>query len=154
MPETNTQAAESLGGKIGSEQLRKTRKRLAEQFFKQAQPSGDAAADAIERKKIEAELPNAMRAADASLAEDVRTELLRAVIDELYGFGPIQPLLDDPTITEVMVNRVDRVYVERNGKPMRTDIRFDDEDHVRQIIDRIIRPLGKKLDASSPLVDA
>src|ERR1700722_15155504 len=105
-----------------NEQLRKTRKRLVEQFAASAKLTGDAVADAASKQKIHDELPHALRQADSSYSEDTRTKLIQAVIDELYGFGPIQPLLDDPTITEVMVNRVDRVYVERNGKPMRTDI--------------------------------
>jgi pilus assembly protein CpaF len=152
MPDTN-KPADLPGGRI-DEPLRKIRKRLAEHFFKEAQPSGNAVADAAAKKKIEEELPHALRTADASLAEDVRTALVRAVIDELYGFGPIQPLLEDPSVTEVMVNRADRVYVERNGKPMRTEIVFDDEPHLRQVIERITRPLGKTLDGSNPLVDA
>jgi pilus assembly protein CpaF len=145
---------ETAAVKIGNEQMRKIRRRLTAQFQEKAAPTGDAVVDANNRKKIEEELPHALRAEDATLADDVRTALIQAVLNELYGFGPIQPLLDDPSVTEVMVNRVDRVYVERAGKPVRTDVVFDDDAHVRQVIDRIIRPLGKRLDSSSPLVDA
>jgi len=154
MADTNGTKPVVPGGAIDKAQLRKTRRRLVEHFFKQAQPTGDAAADAAGKRKIEQDFPQMLRAADATLPDDVRAELLSEVINELYGFGPIQPLLDDPTITEVMVNRADRVYVERNGKPVRTEVVFDDEDHLRAVIDRIIKPLGKTLDASNPLVDA
>jgi pilus assembly protein CpaF len=63
-------------------------------------------------------------------------------------------LLEDPSVTEVMVNRADRVYVERSGKSIRTDVVFDDDNHIRRVIDRIIIPLGKRLDDDSPLADA
>jgi len=154
MAETNGSKAVGPGGTVDKAQLRKTRKRLVEHFFKQAQPTGDAAADDAAKRKIEQDFPQMLRAADATLPDGVRAELLSEVINELYGFGPIQPFLDDPTITEVMVNRADRVYVERNGKPVRTEVVFDDDDHLRAVIDRIIKPLGKTLDASNPLVDA
>jgi len=153
MPESNAPTV-TPGGRAEKEALSKIRKRLAEHFFAQAQVTADPVADAAARKKIEEELPHALRASDAHLPENVRQEIVQAVIHELYGFGPIQPLLDDPTVTEVMVNRADRVYVERNGKPMRTDITFDDDAHVRQVIERIMKPLGKKLDSTNPLVDA
>ena len=142
------------GGPSQNDEHRKIRRRLVEQFGKRAECSGNAATDAAARHGIEDELPKALRAADATLAEDVRTLILKEVMDELFGFGPIQPLLDDPSVTEVMVNRADRVYVERAGKPSRTNIVFDDDAHVQKIIDRIIKPLGKHLDANNPLVDA
>ena len=137
-----------------NEQLRKTRKRLVDQFSESARKSLDPVADSAAKQKIQDELPHALRQADANMPEETRAKLIQAVMDELYGFGPIQPLLDDPTITEVMVNRADRVYVERNGKPGRTDVRFDDEEHVRRIADRIAKPLGKTLDGNNPLCDA
>ncbi len=103
---------------------------------------------------IEEELPRTLRTEDATMPENAREELLRDVINDLFGFGPIQPLLDDPTVTEVMVNRADRVYVERNGKPARTTVTFDDDAHLQRVIDRILQPLGKHLDGDNPLVDA
>src|SRR5208337_3021261 len=151
----DTNGSKPVGqGEADKAQLRKIRKRLVEHFYKQAQPTGDAPADAAAKRKIEQEVPLTLRTADATLPDAVRAELLSEVMNELYGFGPIQPLLDDPTITEVMVNRADRVYVERDGKPVRTDVVFDDDDHLKAVIDRIIQPLGKTLDASNPLVDA
>ncbi len=135
-------------------QFRKVKRRLVEQFSKQAVSTGDPALDAAARKAVEQEIPHTLRAQDSSVPEAVRAELVSAVINELFGFGPIQPLLDDPTVTEVMVNRADRVYIERDGKTARTPITFDDDDHVYRIIDRILKPLGKRLDASNPLVDA
>ncbi|HEX4055521.1 MAG TPA: CpaF family protein [Tepidisphaeraceae bacterium] len=154
MPDAITDTSTSQGATQQSDQSRKTRRRLVEQFSKQAQTTGDAARDATTRRVIEEELPRALRGEDAALPDAVREEMLRDVINDLFGFGPIQPLLDDPTVTEVMVNRADRVYVERNGKPARTTITFDDDAHVQRIIDRIMQPLGKHLDGNNPLVDA
>jgi pilus assembly protein CpaF len=154
MPDTTKSAPSTETGAQDYEQLRKIRRRLVDQFAKRAVSTADATHDASARHIIEEELPRALRTEDGVLPEAVRTELLRDVLNELFAFGPIQPLLDDPTITEVMVNRADRVYVERNGKTSRTTVRFDDDDHVQRIIDRILQPLGKRLDGTSPLVDA
>ncbi len=88
------------------------------------------------------------------LPESHRVEIFRSVIDDLTGYGPIQPLLDDPEITEVMVNGPEQVFVERAGKLIKTRIRFKDNEHVRRVIERIILPLGRSIDANSPTVDA
>src|SRR5690242_11481233 len=71
-----------------------------------------------------------------------------------HDFGPIQKLLDDPTVSEVMVNGPNIVYAERKGKLEKTDVKFKDNDHVREIIEQIIRPLGRRIHAKSPMVDA
>jgi pilus assembly protein CpaF len=93
-------------------------------------------------------------AADLELSDAVRERLFREIIDEILGYGPIEPLLADPTISEVMVNGSNLVYVEQNGHVKKTDTAFDDDDHVLRIIDRIIRPLGRRADRKSPMVDA
>ena len=76
------------------------------------------------------------------------------MIHEITGFGPLEPLLNDPTITEVMVNGPEHIYIERAGKILRVDSFFLNEEHVLRIIDRIITPLGRRLDETSPRVDA
>ncbi len=76
------------------------------------------------------------------------------VLDELLGFGPIEPLLRDESVTEVMVNGPSHVYVEREGKVTLSDVRFLGDDHVMETINKIIRPLGRKVDRSWPMVDA
>jgi pilus assembly protein CpaF len=83
-----------------------------------------------------------------------RTRLLEAIMAELLSFGPIEPLLRDETVSEIMVNGPDQVWVERKGKLEETDIRFENDDHVRRIIDRIVAPLGRRCDEASPMVDA
>ena len=89
-----------------------------------------------------------------SLPEDIRQQIFNEILDEMTGFGPIQPLLDDPDISEVMVNGPKKVFVEKGGKVTKSAITFDDDDHVARIIDRIILPLGRRVDADSPTVDA
>jgi pilus assembly protein CpaF len=84
----------------------------------------------------------------------VRTRLLEWVISDILGFGPLEPLLQEPTITEVMVNGYEDVYIERYGKVEKTRVAFENEAHLMRIIDRIVAPLGRRVDESSPMVDA
>ena len=88
------------------------------------------------------------------LANTLRQQIFRDVLDDLLGYGPIQPLLEDPYITEVMVNGPNQVYTERNGKLTLTNVKFEDDDHVLRIIERIILPLGRRVDPDTPTVDA
>jgi pilus assembly protein CpaF len=88
------------------------------------------------------------------LPDDLRKQIFDQVLNDLLGFGPIQSLLDDDTITEVMVNGPKKIFVEKKGQLTKTNITFDDDDHVLRIIDRIILPLGRHVDADSPTVDA
>lgn len=83
-----------------------------------------------------------------------RDELVESVADEVLGLGPLEPLLRDPSISEVMVNDLDKVFFEREGRIYRTPIRFRDKAHVMRIIERIVAPLGRRIDESSPMVDA
>jgi pilus assembly protein CpaF len=89
-----------------------------------------------------------------NLPEDIRQQIFHDILDELTGYGPIQPLLEDPDISEVMVNGPKKVFIEKNGRLTKTPITFDDNDHVLRIIDRIILPLGRRVDPDSPTVDA
>ena len=89
-----------------------------------------------------------------NLPETIRQQIFHDVMDDLLGYGPIQPLLDDDEITEVMVNGSDKIYVERKGKLVKTQVKFEDDDHVMRIIERIVLPLGRRIDQDSPTVDA
>ncbi|HET59735.1 MAG TPA: CpaF family protein [Chloroflexi bacterium] len=98
-----------------------------------------------------------MRAYDSTnvkLSRPMQDELLRQILHTIVGLGPIQPLLDDPDITEIMVNGPDLIFAEKRGKVVRTRIRFESEHELRQIIDRIIEPLGRHVDDKHPMVDA
>jgi pilus assembly protein CpaF len=92
--------------------------------------------------------------ANVQLPEPLTKRLTNEVLDEVTGYGPIQPLLDDPDISEVMINGAKHVYVEKDGKVSKTDISFLNDDHVMQLIFRIVSPLGRVIDADHPAVDA
>ena len=89
-----------------------------------------------------------------NLTEPHRSRIQNEVLDELLGFGPIEPLLQDDSLTEVMVNGPDEVYIEREGKLIRTKVRFLDDDHVVRVIKKIIKPLRRSIDRKWPMVDA
>ena len=89
-----------------------------------------------------------------SLAAKAREQLQTEVLNEVVGYGPVQALLDDPTVTEIMINGPESVYVERDGRLTRSDKCFVDNGHVMRIVEKIIAPLGRRLDEASPMVDA
>ena len=111
--------------------------------------TGDAARDEVLlliRNTVNSE------AVPLSFAE--RERLAREILDEIFGLGPLEPLLKDPTVSDILVNRFNRVYVERAGKIEPTGLSFKDNQHLMQIIDRIVSRVGRRVDESSPMVDA
>jgi pilus assembly protein CpaF len=88
------------------------------------------------------------------LARGERQRLFEAIVAEILGLGPLEPLLQDDTLTEIMVNGPKNIYVERAGNIIRSNVTFEDEDHVLRVLDRIVAPLGRRIDESSPTVDA
>jgi pilus assembly protein CpaF len=83
-----------------------------------------------------------------------RERLAREILDEIFGLGPLEPLLKDPSVSDILVNRFNKVYVERSGKLEPTGLSFKDDGHLMQIIDRIVSRVGRRVDESSPMVDA
>jgi pilus assembly protein CpaF len=88
------------------------------------------------------------------LTREERREIVRQLTDDILGYGPLEPLLRDDSVTEIMVNEFDRVYVERNGKLELSEVRFVDGSHVMRIIDKIVSQVGRRVDEASPMVDA
>ncbi|MCI0519795.1 MAG: CpaF family protein [Chloroflexi bacterium] len=111
-------------------------------------PAGQARQAAPER------IMQAYARTGLQLPESQRNQLFRDVFDELVGYGPIQILLDDPDVTEVMVNGPRHVYIERQGKLIKTNVTFENDEHVLRIIERIILPLGRSIEPDRPTVDA
>jgi len=103
---------------------------------------------------VREELSNVVEAEKVPLSTDERQRLIREIGDDVLGYGPLQRLLDDQEITEIMVNGHERIYVERSGKLTRSSVQFSSEDHLRRVIDRIVSRIGRRIDESSPLVDA
>jgi pilus assembly protein CpaF len=83
-----------------------------------------------------------------------RERLSQEILDEVFGLGPLEPLLKDPTVSDILVNSYKDVYVERKGLLERTNVQFRDEAHLLAIIDRIVSAVGRRVDESSPMVDA
>lgn len=106
------------------------------------------------RSSVTVELQEALAAIDIPLSSEARARLTTEIAQEVVGHGPLEPLLRDPTVTEIMTSGPYRVWVERGGKTELTDVQFDDEDHIRRILDRIVSRVGRRIDESSPKVDA
>jgi len=120
--------------------------KLGPELFKQDETElGDHVFKAVTEELTLAGIP---------LTKEERRELVRQLTDDILGYGPLEQLLADDSITEVMVNAADRVYVERSGKIERTPVRFVDDAHVMRIIDKIVSQIGRRVDEASPMVDA
>jgi len=96
----------------------------------------------------------AYQSLNIKLPQTIQDQLFKEVLDDILGFGPLQSLLEDHTISEVMVNGPNSVYIEQKGKLVKTGITFEDDDAVLRIIEKIIMPLGRRIDADTPTVDA
>ena len=90
----------------------------------------------------------------AILSQTERKQLVKEIIDEVVGFGPLEPLLDDPSVSDILVNGAKQIYVEREGKLQLTDVKFKDDKHLSKIIDRIVSMVGRHIDEASPMCDA
>jgi pilus assembly protein CpaF len=97
---------------------------------------------------------NSMSSEAIPLTFTERECMAREILDEIFGLGPLETLLKDPTISDILVNRFDQVYIERAGKLLPTSLSFKDDQHLLQIIDRIVSRVGRRIDESSPMVDA
>jgi pilus assembly protein CpaF len=106
------------------------------------------------RKQVEEQLHRALSQERLAIAAADRSALVQSVFDDVLGYGPIDRLLRDPGINEVMVNGPEHVFVEKDGKMVRTELRFVDENHLRRIIDKIVSQVGRRVDEATPMVDA
>ena len=104
--------------------------------------------------RVYAVLQSILDRAEVPLSPADRAQIVQEVIDDALGFGPIENLLRDNSITEIMVNRFDSIYIERDGRLAKTEMKFNDDRHLRDVIDRIVSKVGRRVDESSPLVDA
>jgi pilus assembly protein CpaF len=111
--------------------------------------SGDSARD-----EVLIVIRNAVNSEVVPLSFAERERLSREILDEIFGLGPLEPLLKDHTVSDILVNRFDRVYIERAGKLELTPLAFKDNTHLMQIIERIVSRVGRRVDESSPMVDA
>jgi len=133
---------------------RELKQRVQAKVIAELDPKADLSNDAQVRQSVQLLFDQVIEQEGIVLTRVERQRLFEEVYAEIRGFGPIEPLLQDPTVNEVMVNGPKQVYVEQRGKLRKTEVTFDDDEHVMRIIDRIVSPLGRHIDESSPMVDA
>ena len=122
--------------------------RVQEQLFNQ-----EANPEALDAEQLKTRIA-AIVADDRSISPLERDSIVNNLVNEIKGFGPVQPLLDDPDISEVMINGPHRVYIERAGRLEVTRIHFRDDAHLKSIVEKMLAPTGRRLDEASPMVDA
>jgi len=144
----------SVGVPGTDETFRELRSRIQDRLINELNPQIDLSNPAKVRKQVE-EIFNAILDSESIvLSRSERQRLFESIAADIIGLGPIEPLLADDEVSEIMVNGPKQVYIEKKGKLIKTDITFTDDEHVMRIIDRIVAPLGRRVDESSPMVDA
>ncbi len=128
--------------------------RVQNKLLAELDPSMDVSQTAEVRRTIEELFENILAEEKIVLSRPERRRLFEQIVAEILGLGPLEPLLADDTITEIMVNGAKNIYIERSGKLYREPASFESDDHLMRIIDRIVAPLGRRIDESSPYVDA
>jgi pilus assembly protein CpaF len=128
--------------------------RIQNKLIADLDPTMDVTRTDEVRRTIEEMYNNILAEEHIVLSRAERQRLFEQIVAEILGLGPLEPFLADPTITEVMANGAKNIYVERNGKVQRTNAVFESDEHLMRIIERIVAPLGRRIDESSPYVDA
>jgi len=128
--------------------------RVQNKLLSELDPSMDITRTEDVRRTIQDLFEQILGEENIVLSRPERARLFEQIAAEILGFGPLQPLLEDDTISEIMVNGPKNVYIERKGRLHRVPVTFENNDHVMRIIDRIVAPLGRRIDESSPYVDA
>jgi pilus assembly protein CpaF len=136
------------------ENFRDAKFRIQQRVISDLDPKLDLANQIEVRREIEDTFSKALDEEGLALTRAERARMLEQITDEIVGLGPLEPLLRDESVNEVMVNGPRQVYIERSGKIELTTVVFQNDEHVMRIIDRIISPLGRRVDESSPMVDA
>jgi len=110
--------------------------------------------EGVARERVGLAIRDLLSRQRTPLASAEREVIVKEVLHEVFGLGPLEPLLADPTVSDILVNGFSKVYVERHGKLEPTNVRFNDDSHVMRIIDRIVTKVGRRIDESTPMVDA
>jgi pilus assembly protein CpaF len=128
--------------------------RIQNKLIAELDPTMDVTQTDNVRKTIEELYDNILAEEARVLSRAERQRLFEQIVSEILGLGPLEPLIADPTVTEIMVNGCKNIYVERGGKLLRTNAVFESDEHLMRIIEKIVAPLGRRIDESSPYVDA
>jgi pilus assembly protein CpaF len=154
VPRSPLAAAPNAPGNAKEAGFYDLKRKVQNALIAELDPKMDLTQTAQVRRTIEEHFNRVLEQQGIVLNRQDRNKLFEAITAEILGFGPIEPLLRDESVTEIMVNGPRLVYVEQHGRLYRTDIRFKDDEHVMRVIDRIISPLGRRCDESQPYVDA
>ncbi|RME75064.1 MAG: CpaF family protein [Chloroflexi bacterium] len=130
------------------------KERIQDKLIAELDPAMDVSRTDEVRQTIQDLFDQLLTQENIILSRTEREKLFEAIVAEILGFGPLEPLLADENISEIMVNGPEKVFVERKGKIVKTNIVFESNEHVMKVIDRIVSPLGRRIDESSPYVDA
>jgi pilus assembly protein CpaF len=147
-------AARMLSQVPARESFRDTKFRIQQRVIADLDPKLDLSNQVEVRRQIEEIFSRSVDEEGLALTRAERVRMLEQITDEIVGLGPLEPLLRDESVTEIMVNGPRQVYIERGGKLELSNITFQNDEHVMRIIDRIIAPIGRRVDESSPMVDA
>jgi pilus assembly protein CpaF len=128
--------------------------RIQDELLSKLDPKMDVVRSDELRRTIREMYDDILAEETVVLSRAEREQLFEQIVAEILGLGPLEPFLADPTITEVMVNGSQDIYIERDGKIRKTNAVFESEEHLMRIIERIVAPLGRRIDESSPMVDA
>jgi pilus assembly protein CpaF len=150
--QTRRVAAPSMSS--GQDTYQDLKTRVQNKLLASLDPKTDVTKIGEVRRVIQELFEQILNEENIILSRPERARLFEQISAEILGFGPLQPLLEDETITEVMVNGAKNIYIERKGKIIRVPLTFESNDHVMRIIERIVSPLGRRIDESQPYVDA
>jgi len=151
-----SQQAGDVGAKFSANQqlIREREKLIIEQLRRELDTSRLTNISEDTQAQVRARIREIVNSDPAPLTMMEKGILLQNVLDEVFGFGPLGPLLRDPSVGDICVNGINNIYVERHGRLEKTSVVFENDRHLRQTIDKIIQPLGRRLDDNSPMVDA
>src|SRR5690242_465484 len=159
IPQTNRLAQNSEEARRGAglnnqENMLELKNRVQQKLIAELDPKLDLTKTDEVRRNVEDIFGQILESENIILSRVERARLFEAVAAEILGFGPIEPLLKDNSINEIMVNGPRQIYIERHGRLEKTNVTFQNDEHVMRVIDRIVAPLGRRIDESSPYVDA
>lgn len=130
------------------------RMRVQDRLISELDPKLDLSNAVRVRRQVEDIFNSILDSESIVLSRAERARMFESIAADILGFGPLEPLLNDPEVSEIMVNGPRQIYVERKGRLEKSDIIFNNDEHVMRVIDRIVAPLGRRIDESSPMVDA
>lgn len=149
-----TERTQDLAGKL-SEQAKKHKIRLRQLLnetldFEVLAKTEEGAV----RTKLKATMARLIQKHRLGLSRAEQEQVIHMVLDDMYGYGPLEPIIADPAVSDIMINGPNRVFVERKGKLMLTNVKFEDDEHLLSVVERIVTQVGRRVDESSPMVDA